>query len=138
MPTSADLLLDTSAALALIHDMNPAHEQVRLRTKDLRLGLAGHAAFETYSVLTRMPGAARVTPARAVEIIERAFPSSVALSSAAALSAVRTLSEAGISGGAVYDGLVGLAAREADIPLVTCDRRAIGTYAALQVDAHVV
>lgn len=137
MPTSADLLLDTSAALALLHDMNPAHERVRELTRDLALGLAGHAAFETYSVLARLPGTARVTSERAHQIIDRSFPSSAPLPPAPALLAVAIFAEAGIAGGAVYDGLVGLAAREAGIPLLTCDRRAMGTYAALKVDVRV-
>ncbi len=138
MPISADLLLDTSAALALVPDRNPAHEQVLSLAHGRVLGLSGHAAFETYSVLTRMPGAARVSSARAADIIEQTFPGSVTLPAAAAARAVRTFAEAGIAGGSVYDGLVALAAREAGIPLVTCDRRALGTYAPLRVDVHLV
>lgn len=37
----------------------------------------------------------------------------------------------GLAGGAVYDGLVGAAAREHRLPLITCDRRAEPTYRAL-------
>ncbi|BBZ52193.1 hypothetical protein MHEI_39100 [Mycobacterium heidelbergense] len=37
------------------------------------------------------------------------------------------------AGGALYDGLVGAAAREHQLPLVTCDRRAESTYRALGV-----
>lgn len=134
MPTSADLLLDTSAAIALVHDRNPAHERLLELTRDRVIGLAGHAAFETYSVLTRMPGTARVSPERARQIIERSFPVSAPLSPAAARSAITTFADAGIAGGSIYDGLVGLAARDAAVPLLTCDRRAMGTYAALRVD----
>jgi predicted nucleic acid-binding protein len=36
-----------------------------------------------------------------------------------------------IIGGAVWDGLVAAAARQHDLPLLTCDRRARPTYEAL-------
>ncbi|AZS38793.1 MULTISPECIES: type II toxin-antitoxin system VapC family toxin [Microbacterium] len=138
MPTSADLLFDTSAAIALVHEGNPAHERVLELVRGRVIGLAGHAAFETYSVLTRLPGEARVSPGRAREIIERSFPVLASLSAASAQAAVTTFATAGIAGGSVYDGLVGLAARDAGLPLVTCDRRAMGTYAALGVVVNLV
>ncbi|MEV4736788.1 MULTISPECIES: PIN domain-containing protein [unclassified Microbacterium] len=134
MPTSADLLLDTSAAIALLHEQNPLHDSVSDTCRGRSLGLAGHAMVETYSVLTRLPGAARVTPRGAERLIAAAFPASSALPPREALRAVQTLSAAGIAGGAVYDGLVALAAKSAGVPLLTCDRRAVHTYAALGVD----
>lgn len=138
MPISADWLLDTSAAVALIHERNPAHEELVDLTEGKTVGLAGHALFETYSVLTRLPGSARVTPSRAREIIERTFTASAPLQPDVAAHALATLTEAGVAGGAVYDGLVGLAAKSAGIPLLSCDRRAAGTYAALRVDVRLV
>jgi toxin FitB len=49
---------------------------------------------------------------------------------------VQTLTAAGIAGGAVYDGLVALAAKAAGVPLLTCDQRALHTYAALQIEVR--
>lgn len=138
MPTSADLLLDTSAAIALVHDQHPSHEAVRAAVRGHVLGLAGHAAYETYSVLTRLPGPARVSSGAAAAIIERAFPASAPLSVSAARGAVALFAAAGIAGGAVYDALVALAAGEAAVPLLTCDRRAMSTYAAVGVHARLV
>lgn len=138
MPTSADLLLDTSAALALVRDVDPLHETVSTVTQGSALGLAGHALIETYSVLTRLPGTARVSPERVRHIIETAFPASVPLPEAEALSAMRIFVEAGIAGGAVYDGLVGLAARAAGVTLLSCDRRAEPTYRALGLDFRLI
>lgn len=43
-------------------------------------------------------------------------------------AALRELAELGVSGGALYDGLVALAAREANKPLFTNDPRAVHTY----------
>lgn len=133
LPTSADVLLDTSAAVRLVtpseHDVSPLKE----RTHGLTLGLAGHAQFETYSVLTRLPGALRVSAPMAARIIASNFPASHLLSPSTASTALSDLMGAQIMGGAVYDGLVALAARESGVVLLSCDRRAIGTYAMLGV-----
>ncbi|WP_309064985.1 PIN domain-containing protein [Microbacterium sp.] len=138
MPTSADLLLDTSAAVALLAADHAAHAVMREACAGLVLGLAGHALVETYSVLTRLPRPDRVSAAEAARAITTEFPRSVALPETLALSAVADLAAAGIAGGSVYDGLVGLAAGHAGIPLMTRDRRALGTYAALGVDVRLV
>jgi predicted nucleic acid-binding protein len=136
LPTSADLLLDTSAAIALLTVSHSAHEAVRTAVRGLTLGLAGHAAMETYSVLTRLPGDERLDPSGANRVIGASFPASVFLPADAARRALADLSAAGIAGGSVYDGLVGLAARTAGIPLLTRDRRATATYAALGVEVR--
>jgi len=49
-----------------------------------------------------------------------------------------TLSRLGIAGGAVYDALVALAAREHRAALATRDARARGTYDAVGVEVIVV
>ena len=49
-----------------------------------------------------------------------------------------TLSRLGIAGGAVYDGLVALAAKEHGVALATRDARARGTYDALGVKVLLV
>src|SRR5664279_5002978 len=48
-------LLDTSAAIALLVEDHEAHAATLEAVRGRRLGLAGHAWFETYSVLTRLP-----------------------------------------------------------------------------------
>lgn len=136
MPTSADLLLDTSSAIALLDADHTASGVVREFCAGLTLGLAGHALVETYSVLTRLPRPERVSAAEAARAIAAEFPGSVALPPDVAMSAVADFAASGIAGGAVYDGLVGLAARHAGLPLLTVDRRALGTYAALGVDVR--
>jgi predicted nucleic acid-binding protein len=138
LPISADFLLDTSAAVALLLEDNTAHDAVQNACAGATLGLAGHASAETYSVLTRLPGPNRLTPSAAARAIRAAFPGSISLSAHAALTAVDVLADAGISGGAVYDGLVALCARDAGVTLVTCDRRAMGTYAALGVAVDLI
>ncbi|MFJ6533367.1 PIN domain-containing protein [Microbacterium sp. NPDC091662] len=138
LTASADLVLDTSAAVALLVEDNTAHDAVQSACAGATLGLAGHASAETYSVLTRLPGPNRLSPSAAADAIRAAFPQSISLSAQSALTAVDALADAEISGGAVYDGLVALCARDAGATLVTCDRRAMGTYAALGVTVRLV
>jgi predicted nucleic acid-binding protein len=38
------------------------------------------------------------------------------------------LAAVGVAGGKTYDALIGATAQEADLELITCDRRAIAVY----------
>lgn len=138
LATSADLLLDTSAAIALLDEAHVGYAATTETAEGLILGLAGHAMFETYSVLTRLPGEKRLGANTASQLIAHEFPRSVTLSPAKSQEALAALAGAGISGGAVYDGLVGLAARHAGIQLLSRDRRALPTYQALGVDVRLI
>lgn len=128
------LLVDTSVAVALSladHESRPA---ALAAVQGARLGLAGHAAFETFSVLTRLPAPARLTPAAAVRLVATNFPDSAHLSVEGARSLLDNLPQLGVSGGSVYDALVGAVAVEHRRALVTNDHRALPTYRALTVD----
>jgi len=138
LPISPDLLLDTSAAVALIRREQEGREAVVVAVRGAVLGLAGHAAFETYSVLTRLPGDARMTADQVTEILAHDFPATHMLGSAAARKLLRTVAGLRISGGAVFDALVAAAAVEADVPLLSRDRRASDTYSALGADVRLV
>ncbi len=48
------------------------------------------------------------------------------------------LHAAGISGGAVYDGLIALIVKERGERLVTFDQRAVRTYEALGIDFELI
>lgn len=139
MPTKGrdpDYLVDTSVAVALVVRDHPGHETVFDALGGRRLGLAGHAAFETYSVLTRLPAPARRTAAAASRLIEINFPQSRFLSADAASELLATLAGAGIAGGSVYDALVGYAAKLHGFVLATRDERARDTYRSLDVEAE--
>jgi predicted nucleic acid-binding protein len=136
MPTSANsgtLLVDTSVAVALVVADHAQHEQTFRALSGRILGLAGHAAFETFSVLTRLPPPARRTPATVATLLTRNFPETRYLGARAASSLLAELGTAGIAGGSVYDALVGATANEHRLPLATRDRRALDTYRALDV-----
>lgn len=135
MPISAEhVLVDTSAALALVQRENPFHLAARARLLACRRGMAGHAAGELLSVLTRLPPPNRLSPTAALRLEEADFPESRFLPVRATKDLLRELAQAGLAGGAVYDGLVGAAARQHQLPLITCDRRAEPTYRMLGVN----
>jgi predicted nucleic acid-binding protein len=135
--TSADeskiTLLDTSAAIALVVEDHEDHTATLQALRGRRLGLAGHAWFETFSVLTRLPGARRRSPADVLRILAHDFPGSVFLGEGEAVELGQDLARLGISGGAVYDALVAAAARQHVRPLVSGDERAGSVYDALGV-----
>ncbi len=126
-------MVDTSVAVALMVASHEHHEETFQALSRRRLGLAGHAAFETFSVLTRLPPPFRRTPAVVARLLASGFPHSCFLSARAAAALLSEIPGAGIAGGAVYDALVGAAAREHRVTLVTRDHRALDTYRALGV-----
>jgi toxin FitB len=130
------LALDTSAAVPFLVRSHTAHATVRRQVAGRTAVLTTHSLAETYSVLTRLPGDARVTVHDAARLIEVNFGAALAPPATDATHLPRVLAPLGIAGGAVYDALVGLAARASDVPLVTRDARALGTYAALGVDVE--
>lgn len=132
------IAVDTSAAVPFVMRSHEAHHAVRGALRTYEVLLTGHSLAETYSVLTRLPGDARVAPDDAVQLIDANFGRSVVLSRAKSALAHSEFAAAGISGGAVYDGLVALAAHEAKLSLATRDRRAASTYAALGVSYELI
>ena len=140
MATSArrreDLLVDTSVAVALTVADHEHHDETFDALQGRRLGLAGHAAFETFSVLTRLPAPARRTPATVARLLARSFPHSRFLGADASRSLLERIDSIGIAGGSVYDALVGAAAAEHGLPLASRDRRALQTYRALDVEVE--
>ncbi len=139
MPASdSGYATDTSLAVASLDPNHSSHELSRATAVRWRPALCGHAAFETYSVLTRLPGAARTTPAVANELLRLAFPERCWLKPAQQQALLGRLSILGIAGGMVYDALVGEAARVAGRTLLTRDARAARTYELLKVSFDLI
>ena len=140
MSFSADRLwaADTSIAVPALDESHAAHGSSRRAALRRRPVLAGHATFETFSVLTRLPGDLRVAPALARSIIRTAFPSSCWLSAKQHEQLLRLLDQHVIVGGAVYDALVGYAAKSNGRVLITRDARAERTYKLLGVEYDLI
>lgn len=120
--------VDTSVAIPLLVDRHDQHEVVRQWWAGRPLALAGHALAETYSVLTRLPSDLRLSPRDAVRLLEDRFEPAFLVSDTTMSALPRVLADAGVAGGATYDGLVALAAREHGATLATRDARAMTTY----------
>jgi predicted nucleic acid-binding protein len=118
------------AALAAWHEQHEAAAGLLERVQ----ALPAHVATETYSVLTRLPGGLAVAPNTASDLLARRFPGKrLRLSARENSSLVATLADAGVYGGATYDGLVALEAAAHGELLVTLDQRAQRTYGRLGV-----
>lgn len=98
--------------------------------------LCGHALAETYSVLTRLPRDLRLAPMDAARLLTERFAAPLLLSSRTTEHLPRVLAQFEITGGAVYDALVALAAAEHRAELATRDARAKDTYE--KIGVHVV
>ncbi len=131
MTVSDRVALDTSCAVPLLMATHPSHGSVRVALGARRPVLTAHSLAETYSVLTRLSGDARVDPKDAARLIDREFGETAPVDDAVTRSLATTLGAMNIAGGAVYDALVGLAARSNDLVLMTRDSRALGSYAAV-------
>lgn len=131
-------LADTSVAVPLVMSSHEFHRPVSAATSGRTIGLAGHAQLETYSVLTRLPGDARLSPGDAGELLRDRFGPPIVLSARRRRTLLDVLVARGIAGGAAYDALIGLTAREAGSVLLTRDRRAVPTFAALGIDFELI
>ncbi len=141
MPTrdsTEPCLLDTSAAIAFVQPSHVAHAATYAALVGRAKGLAGHAAFETYSLLTRLAPPDRLTPEAARRLIEVNFPHSRFLSSKGSAAVIAQLSARGIAGGAVYDALVAAVAAQHGLRLVSRDARAAGTYRAMGAELELL
>ncbi len=142
LPTSdsgiAEALVDTSVAIAIVLADHEGHGETMAAVEGLRLGLAGHAWFETYSVLTRLPPGSRRSPRDVHALLQHDFPATRHLGPDDLAALGTELARLGVAGGAVYDALVGAAARAHGLPLLSRDRRAWPTYDALGVKVRII
>jgi predicted nucleic acid-binding protein len=130
-PARARRAADTSVAIAALLSDHTAHDAASEALATCTTTIA-HVAAETYSVLTRLPAPHRTDAGTAAEALARRLPSThVALAAGDHAGAPKRLAEAGVSGGATYDGLIALTAIEHDVELVSRDQRAARTYRAL-------
>ncbi|TAM70698.1 MAG: type II toxin-antitoxin system VapC family toxin [Microbacteriaceae bacterium] len=130
--------MDTSVAVPLLVRAHTEHAGVVEWWDGRELTLSGHALAETYSVLTRLPGDARLVPVDAARLLAARFAEPLVLKPATAAGLGSVLAAIDIAGGAVYDAMVALAALENDCTLATRDARAKSTYEAVGVRVEIV
>lgn len=91
-----------------------------------------HVAFETTSVLSRMPEGLRMAPTSVHKALESDFPDSwLTLDADGGRACLDRAVEAGLRGGALYDALIAATAAEHGATLLSADRRASAAYEAM-------
>jgi predicted nucleic acid-binding protein len=132
---------DSSVLIAgfLPHHTFYAAARARLANVAAAGRLLGHAMAETYAVLTA-PGAPHRSRTTAVTQYLAQFSAHEPfwLSGAQYADALAELERVGIEGGATYDALIGIAARNAGDRLISLDRRAATAYDRVGVDFELV
>lgn len=126
--------VDSSIAIAAFGEWHELHGPA-VEALASSPALVAHAALEVYSVLTRLPEPFRAPAATVVEYLAQNFPAGrPALPVGAQRALPETMERAGVRGGSVYDGLVGLTAKAAGARLLSLDTRAARTYERLGVE----
>jgi toxin FitB len=115
--------------VALCTDDHLAQDAVIEAIGQRQCGLSGHAWFETFSVLTRLPPPQRRSAAEVLVMLHQNFPATYFPTDVQQRDFAVQLGATSIVGGAIYDGLVAMAARASGHPLLSRDKRAATTYA---------
>jgi predicted nucleic acid-binding protein len=132
---------DTSILVAGFDSTHPFTRQAVAALVEVRRDgrLVTHTIAETFAVLSAPGGPYPASPAIVVEYLSPLLERDpVGLSPRRYPRAVTELARLGVRGGAVYDGLIALAARDAGAELVSLDRRAAKTYERVGVQYRII
>jgi predicted nucleic acid-binding protein len=108
------------------------HKRARIwlekaKNRDIEAIVSAHSLAEVYSVLTRMPRPLQVSTDVALRLIEHDilnYTEVIALTADDYRNLIRHLSQAGIAGGAVYDGIIASVAAKAQVDqIITLNAR---------------
>ena len=127
---------DTSVVVPALLAWHEAHARADAALAD-EVVLLAHVELEAYSTLTRLPPPVRLDPSAVATALGGRFPGPrPALPANDRGRLIAQLAEAGIAGGAAYDGLIALTAYHCGCTLLTADRRAEHNYGALGADVR--
>jgi predicted nucleic acid-binding protein len=123
---------DSSVLIPALSTSYEGHERCFAALAGRSRRLISHVAFETTSVLSRVPEGLRVTPMTVREALDRDFPDALLVLDAVAQRACLDRAvDAGLRGSALYDALIAATAREHSATLLSADRRASIAYEAM-------
>jgi predicted nucleic acid-binding protein len=129
---------DSSVLIAAFASYHAAHERA-IDAVGNSPRLIVHVAFETSSVLSRMPEEQRIEASFVLDALEHEFPDPwLALDQDAQRFCLRRAVDAGLRGGALYDALIAATAREHGATLLSADRRAREAYEAIGADVSYI
>jgi predicted nucleic acid-binding protein len=123
---------DSSVLIPALASSYVGHERCFAALAGRSPRLISHVAFETTSVLSRMPEGLRMAPMTVREALDRDFPDSwLALDADAQRACLARAVDSGLRGGALYDALIAATAAAHDATLLSADRRASAAYEAM-------
>ena len=128
---------DTSVLIAGFDSTHPffAHAEQALAEVKRAGRLVAHTIAETFAVLSAPAGPYPALPGDVVAYLHQFLEREpIGIPPAAYPEAVSEMTSAGVAGGAVYDGLIGLSTGRQGVELVSLDVRAARTYERLGVD----
>ncbi len=126
---------DSSVTIAAAAPWHVAHRAATSALAVEQASLIAHVAFETTAAMSRMPEGQRLAPETVRSWLEHRFGARwLALPATGARRALQIAVEHGIRGGALYDALIAATAVHHDHILLSADRRAASSYAALGVE----
>ncbi len=132
------LTADTSVVVPSLLAWHELHARAASAVKGMR-SLPAHTLVESFAVLSRLPAPRALRPSMAHRLLEHSFPEEpFTLSPSGHLAAIRRLADAEVGGGRIYDAIIGAAAAEAGVRLLTADRRALSTYALVGASVDLV
>lgn len=128
---------DTSVLIAGFDSTHPFFSEAGAALAEVRRQgrLVAHTIAETFAVLSAPNGPYPAVPEDVMAFLQPFLDRDpIGIEPAAYPQAVSELTLAGVAGGAVYDGLIGLAAKQRGAELISLDVRAASTYRRLDVD----
>ena len=128
---------DTSVLIAGFDSSHPFFSEAEAGLVEVRRAgrLVAHTIAETFAVLSAPAGPYPAVPEDVMAYLQPFLERDpIGIAPAAYPQAVRELTSAGVAGGAVYDGLISLAARHHGAELISLDVRAARTYGRLDID----
>jgi predicted nucleic acid-binding protein len=127
------IVADTSVLVPAVVSSHPDHHTCH-ESAGLVDGAVAHTLVELYSVLTRLPQPHTVAPSLAARAVRAYARRVIQLDPADLAHAIVACSQAGVSGGATYDAMIGIVAARHDAVLLTRDERAARTYERVGAD----
>lgn len=132
------LTADTSVVVPALASWHERHEAAFHAVEDVS-ALPAQVVLEAAAVLTRLPHGLAQPLSVVADVLREAFPEEpLALPGERHRALLESLADAGISGGAVYDGVVGETAIHHGATLISLDDRAAPTYRTLGVTVQTI
>jgi predicted nucleic acid-binding protein len=128
------IAVDTSVVVAAFASWHQGHRAAVLAlARDPRV--PAHVLLESYSVLTRLPPPHRAAPSLVAGfLVEQFTEPPLTLAPRAYGRLIARAAEVEITGGSLYDALIGVTVAAARGKLLTRDRRAAATYERIGVE----